>query len=569
VEVCVVESVAAVSDSSSDGSVIIVSDSDESEDELECLTSVERPVSTSEQHQYHVADDYAAAVAAVFLNTTSAVCKTGSGSHDSSATRLPADVVNKNLGASCYRLDGNMTEIVSTDLCTVETSVPSSVECVTYTGQQNVGILEPVQTLTSYTVPQLTSSGSVAVEEMKLSECIAKEITDGLDSAACSELSDCLDPVELLSLDKCDTLDDVCNSTFLSDLSFIGECLVEDCGSSQQLSCSTAVNDVLKVDVQQIAADRQVFKTCTSEITDNHGVASDLFPTVERSADLVQIASYADDNGDACYEQSQSNADCSGMIASVDCKLTIISTALVDSSCEFTPVSASLNRSSPQTDEHLTSESQHQTANSPCESSRVSSVHLDVNAIELWQSPDTGDLVSNDRTPLMLSVDSGNVQGSCNNLTADVCCFLPTRNQKRPLPNERSEMLCKRFRPDSLDGELLTAFDGSTDICDETVANDSDTAVVSAASCLHSDVSSSHKDNLHKSNSVEFPSICCCCCKLPCDVSSVCYCTDGHACCIMCLQQQVKSLLSSPSKACVLSLSFSYSDTVVNELTVA
>jgi len=574
---CVCVCVAELSESGgSDSSVIVVSDSDESVDEVElCLTSVERRA--SEQARCHAADEYAAAVAAVFLNTTSKTSQINSNGHDSGVRMLLADAPNKDTAVDCNSSDGNMTEFTGTlnDLATEASSVPSSAECVTSTGAQNDSDLEPVKF--AHTDLHLASRAMELDEEMRLSDCIAVELADALDS---SELNDCLDPVELLSLDTgCETFNDVCNSSFLGNLSFIDECLInEDCASSQLLACSTADSDALKDDVQQMITNQSQSDNLNNCSSDHSNIVSELIHSVERSThDLIEMSSVADDNSDdACCQQSLPLCSISSnVIALVDSKLA----SCVDSSCQFTPVSASFDTSSSQADEYLTSES-HQAA---AVSSTMTPVHVDLNDNELCTKPTlytdclassddselctkptlyTDCLASSDDLLLMhsshVTVASSVTQASCNMLAthADVGqCenLLPVRTHKRLLSDECSNMACKRFRVDSdcLDEELSTAFNSSTGIC-ETVMNNSDTNVVSAAD----DVSSTDSDDVLKSNLSQLQSVCCCSCQLQCDVSSVSYCTDGHACCIACLQQQVKSLLSSPSKARMLSLLF-------------
>ena len=543
------------SDSGSDSSVIVVSDSDDDDDdELESFSSAERSVSAAEQQQCYDADEYAVAVAAVFLNTASKTGQIHGGSRHSNIRNLPPYEVDEDTEASGNNSDGNLKETMSIDLTTAVSSARSSAECVTCTVQQNVSDSEPIQS--AHTNLQLALSATEANEEVELTDCIAREITEGFDSAVYNELTDCLDPVELLSLDKCEMLNSICNSSFLGDLSFIDECLVEDCGSSQLLACSAADDSLLKADVEAVAAaaggQSSSVNKCTSEITASHDIASHLFPADERSADLLQVSSCADD-GDDAYCQQYSCTACTSSSNVFDCEHACQSASRVDSSCEFTSVSASCNATSSHTDERSTSERQ-QAANSCSPSSLVQSVQLDVNGNELCKPTGSDTIVSNDHTPLLLTlhvkVASGNVHGSCNMLTTDSENLLSTRTHKRPLPDEFSDVVCKRFRAgsDCLDGELLTRFDSCTDV-HETLTHSSDTAVVSAASYIHSDVSSSHDADVCKPNLVELQHICCCCCKLPCDVSSVSYCTDGHACCITCLQQQVKSLLSSPSEA--------------------
>jgi len=544
------------SDSGSDSSVIVVSDSDDDDDdddELECFSSVERSVSAAERQQCCDADEYAVAVAAVFLNTASKTGQIHGGSRDSNVRKLPPDEVDEDMKASGNNSDGNLTETVSIDLTTVVSSAESSAECVTCTVQQNVSDSEPLQS--AHTDLQLALSATETNEEVELPDCIAREMTEGFDSAVYNELTDCLDPIELLSLDKCEMLNSICNSSFLGDLSFIDECLVEDCGSSQLLACSAADDSLLKADVEAVAAaaggQSSSVNKCTSEITASHDIASHLFPADERSADLLQVSSCADDGDDACCQQYSCTSTNSSDV--FDCEHACQSASHVDSSCEFTSVSASCNATSSHTDEDSTSERQ-QAANSCSPSSLVQSVQLDVNGNELCKPTGSDTIVCNDHTSLLLNshvkVASGSVHGSCNMLTTDSENLLSTGTHKRPLPDECSGVVCKRFRAgsDCLDGELLTRFDSCTDV-HETLTHSSDTAVDSAASYIHSAVSSSHDADVCKPNLVELQHICCCCCKLPCDVSSVSYCTDGHACCITCLQQQVKSLLSSPSKA--------------------
>jgi len=300
---------------------------------------------------------------------------------------------------------------------------------------------------------------------------------------------------------------------------------------------------VLKRDAQQLATDSQIDtlnKCIMREITDN--IDFDPFPAVER---------LADDSVDAYCQQSlcSSSSSSSDVIAFVDCK----SASCVDVGCELTSACASLNKSSSHADERLMSESH------PAAVAAVSAVkleHLDVNANELCGEPTlcTDTVINDDHMLLMphsdVTVTSGNIRESCNMLTtvaADVQNLPPpARTHKRLLPVDGSDVACKRRRADDdcVDGRLLTTFNHSTNTC-ETTTNNLDSTLVSAA---YDDVST---DDMYKSNygAHLWRSICCCSCRSVCDVSSLTHCTDGHACCITCLQQQVKTLLSSPSKA--------------------
>lgn len=512
--ICFVE----MSDLESDSSVIVVSDSDDSENESDCLSS-------SEQQDCPGADDHAAeAVAAVFLNTASTAGHIHSGSDASADRKLPLDhVVNEDTAASSSSLDGNVTETMLIDLTIVTSSVPSSVECATCARQQSVSA--------THSDLQVALPATEANEEMKVGNCIAAQLANGFDSAVCSELSDFLGPIELLSLDKCETLNDVCNSSFLGDLSFIDECLAKDCASLQMLDCSNA--DVLR---HELATDSQSdeFNKCTStsEISGSHNV---LLPAVERSADLVQMSSDADEDvDDGRCQKLCSHASTANNISVTESVDSCKSASNVDSICKFTSVSASGNVI---TDEHLTSERAHTAC---CQSA-----DLDLNANELWKPTVTDTIVSSDQTLSSdMKVTSGNIHSSYNVLTADVGQLenlLSTRTEKRPHADECCHVMCKRRRVN--DGELLTVSAGSTNNVCERGTNNSDTTVHSADSCLYR---STHSDGSHL---VELRSICCSSCKLLSDVLSMSYCTDGHACCITCLQQQVKSLLSSPSKA--------------------
>ena len=235
--VCLVE----LSDSSDDSNVIIVSESAESEDELECLMS--------QQSYEHVTDQYAAAVAAVFLNTT---CKSSQISCDeqhSSVHKPATDVMHREHSSQCSNVNADVAEVVSDDLTVVPSSVLLSTEHVTGAEPQNdvelelVGV-QPVQS--AQRDEQLMSSVSEASEEVKLDEYIASE----LDSTSYNELS------ELLSPDQCASLNDLCNGSFLGDLSFISECLVEECASPQFLQHATGADDVLR-DIHNIRVDNE------------------------------------------------------------------------------------------------------------------------------------------------------------------------------------------------------------------------------------------------------------------------------------------------------------------------
>jgi len=569
-----------LSDSSSDSNVIIVSDSDESEDELECLMSLERP--KQQQHDSTVTDQYAAAVATVFLNTTSKTAQIPSGVHDSSVVKLATDVVREEHGSGCSSEDGHVTESVSDELNEVASSVLLSTEHDTCARPENdidfeLAGLQPTQS-------KRVSEANEAVDGNN--DYIASELIDGLDSTACSELTDCLDPIGLLSADNCATLDDVCNVSFLGDLSFINECLVDDCASSELLGYQRAANDVLS-DIQLIDVDDQSsqLNKCSSEIIDNYDISSCVLAAVDRSAGLVQMpaatgaADNDDNNGDddgddidadnsepqhseatcqhSLLSYSQTNADTSSVIVSDAYEHVCKRGDHVDNDAllhRTSPVSASVNASSLCAVNQQTSERQ-QTVNSDlCQSYSLDSVdlnicmsmHLDYNANELMNLTAI-DTANSDK----LSLSSAGVEAASENVQVrgDVSATeiasdenLPsTATRKHLLSEELSHALCKRFRAenDCLTGDWWAGFDGSTH------GGISDTCVVSTAT--DTNVSSSCTAGSDEDGSLNS---CCSCCKLPCVLSSLLYCTDGHACCQTCLQHQVKRLLSTPSKAC-------------------
>ena len=553
-----------------------MSDSDASEDGSECLTSAER----AQQQQQHVTDEYAAAVAAVFLNTTAKTAQVARSGHDSSVSKLATDIVHEECEAVCSNLDSNATDTVSDDLNAVTSSVLLSVEHDTCTGPQNdVQHVDSSVQLTqgTYSDLQLVSSTDEATEELQLNDCIASELNSGLDSTACSELSDCVDPIELFTSDNCGALSDVYNGSFIGDLSFINQCLAEDDDSSQLLDYPGEANHVLS-DIQKVDVDNRFeghLNECTNEIIGNHDIASSVLTGDEKSAGLIQIAAAAaaaaDDDGDnyddddddvamdtalqqsdACFTQSlpshsYTNADSSSVMVLVNCKQPFngVASTLYQRSSSF-PASFSVSSSQPVN--QPASDGHHRVA-SPCLSSGHQNksilMHLDLNANELFSLPVTK--TAGDEEWLMsgsgikdadVNVDSCNVTAvdsdSADNL-------LSTATRKRLLPEESSYTLCKRFRAESdcLSDGLLTAVIGNASNCE------CDTSVV----CAVSDVSVAGSGSNEESNVDEFDSICCCCSNVQCVVSSLSYCTDGHACCQACLQQQVKRLLSSPSKA--------------------
>ena len=630
-----------------------MSDSDASEDGSECLTSAER----AQQQQQHVTDEYAAAVAAVFLNTTAKTAQVARSGHDSSVSKLATDIVHEECEAVCSNLDSNATDTVSDDLNAVTSSVLLSVEHDTCTGPQNdVQHVDSSVQLTqgTYSDLQLVSSTDEATEELQLNDCIASELNSGLDSTACSELSDCVDPIELFTSDNCGALSDVYNGSFIGDLSFINQCLAEDDDSSQLLDYPGEANHVLS-DIQKVDVDNRFeghLNECTNEIIGNHDIASSVLTGDEKSAGLIQIAAAAaaaaaaDDDGDnyddddddvamdtalqqsdACFTQSlpshsYTNADSSSVMVLVNCKQPFngVASTLYQRSSSF-PASFSVSSSQPVN--QPASDGHHRVA-SPCLSSGHQNksilMHLDLNANELFSLPVTK--TAGDEEWLMsgsgikdadVNVDSCNVTAvdsdSADNL-------LSTATRKRLLPEESSYTLCKRFRAESdcLSDGLLTAVIGNASNCecdtsvvcavsDVSVAGSgsvvcavSDVSLASSGSvvcavsdvsvagsgsvvcavsdvslagsgsvvcavsdvsvagsgsvvCAVSDVSVAGSGSNEESNVDEFDSICCCCSNVQCVVSSLSYCTDGHACCQACLQQQVKRLLSSPSKA--------------------
>jgi len=566
---------AELSDSSTDSNVIIVSDSDENEDEFESLVSMAR----YDHQQHHVTDQYAAAVAAVFLNTTSKTAHISRDGHHSSVPKPATDTVREEHRSQCSDVNADVSEIASDDMAAVSSSVPSSKEHVRCAGHQNdvnveLAGLQPIHS--THTNQHPSSFALEADEEIKLGDHIASELNNGLDSTACNELS------EMLSPDKCGSLSDLCNGSFLGDLSFINECLVEDCGSPQLLEHAVGADDVFR-DIHNIHVNNQSshLNESASDIISSHAVTSCVLSAADQSAGLLQVATAAtvaaaagddnDDNDDdvnaevqqsvASFRQSvlcypQTNVD----ISSVNCEHTCKQANHVVSNLDPTTfsVSAPVAVSSLQSVSPLTPETQ-QTVIGQSQSTLLSSddhskpimVQLDINANELVNQTDTNAFDSDKLlvTGPEVKLASDGIQDSCCGvLAAEVDSTqhsMSAGSRKRLLPEEFSYALCKRFRADSdwLSAEWLKMLDGS--MCDA----DSDTSVpvLCSAGQSQNDVSvasSGCDEDVHRSNVC-----CCCCCNLPCNVSSLSYCTAGHACCQTCLQHQVKRLLSSPTKA--------------------
>jgi len=545
-----------LSDTSADSSVIIVSDSDKSEDELESLESVERSVFSTKQQDHCITDQYATAVAAVFLNTTSKTGQLPSKGHDSCVTKL-ASTVNEDRGGDCSLLNENTSEIIVGDFNAATSSLP---ELVTFSGQQRSHELGPVPT--THTDPLLMSSGIATYEERKLAESIASELTCGLDSATYNELTDCL-----LSASNYDTFSDVCNGSFLGDLSFLDECLVKDCGSSLQLLTGED-NDVLS-DIPIVEVTDQ------SNQLNEHG--SDTIVSSSLCAvSIVEAASVANcnDQSKACFQQSvlsfsQSNSENSSLLVSECCRPVYEPANCVVTGntvrCKSESVCPSFKLNTSQAADCLASDclasETLQPANSPCPPLMLSStevqykfMHLDVNANELVKLAGT-DTIDSDE----VKVCSSQMKVTSEN---DSCDILATQTGstagklqstgacKRLLLEEFSDVLCKRFRAEAesefLCADWLTMF--------ENVPGSCTTAAVSAASNALDNVNRSG-DVQPESNADELlQKICCCSCNLPHVVSLLSYCSDGHACCMTCLQRQVKRLLSSASKACLLLL---------------
>ena len=556
-----------------------MSDSDESEDELAWLASDERNVQSAKQQQDHATDQYAAAVAAVFLNTTSKVALIPNGTHDSSATKLATDVARKEHGTAYSNLERNVTEIVSDDLNAISSSALLSSEHATWTDVQN-GInldLVGLQPAPSTRVDQqliLSATEAAADEEMKLSDYIVSELSNGLNSTACSELNGYLNSVELLSPDKCGALSDVCDDSFFGDLSFIDECLVEDCGSSQLLGHSSAADDVNDIQKLDVVNQRSQLNECTSEIVSNHDVST----TVDKSAAVSQLAAVAGlgdgvemQQTDACFQQSvqsysQTSTANSNPIVSVNCERASKPAGHVASTLHqrTLPVSTSASVTGSQLANHLATDDHQavtcQSSMPNCEvQSEFISAHLDLLPNELVNLTGTTAIDSDDPLQQLVSSSENKVAcestqdswdmssmeiGSADNLPSAAPC-------KRLLAEEFADASCKRFRAeaDCLSAEWLSVIESSIH---ENVANNSDMSAISAATQSASDVSmagSSCDEDVQASNADELHNVCCCCCNLPHAVSSLSYCTDGHACCQTCLQHQVKRLLSSLCKA--------------------
>jgi len=530
-----------MSNSSSDSSVIVVSDSDEPEDIVERLTSAER---CAKRQQSDASERYAAAVAAVFLNTTAKTRRIARQKHDVAAAKLATHVVDKHLGVGCSRVDGNITEISLDDLNAsnvVTSSVPSSEERVTLSDVYNDSNSERIKLANDNLL--LTPFANEANEAVKMTDSIAAELNVGLDGTVCNELTDCLDPMELL--DKCESLPNVCDGSFLGDLSFIDECFVEDCGSPQMLPCSsTDSTDALSHDLQTVAVNNHNIVELNKCSVDIVG-ASCLIPAIERSSDSVQISSVAVPNNsqsDVSLQQAvssfaQNNTKCSSVLISCNCDLACVAVSHVDTICcsygSITSVSAP-------TDDQSASE-MHQACDSLCQTSLLTSVDgqksFSVNHGLTTNEPPKQTLGDNMDGCELLRLSSVNAAGDV--LATDVG---PAVNLlltgKRQLPDDFADVASKRFRAnnDHLSAELLTAFDG------ETVTDNCDAAVISTHT-------GSYDVDSHKSVVNILANVCCCNCRQPLDVSSVSYCSDGHACCMACLQHQVKKLLSLPSKA--------------------
>jgi len=489
-----------LSDSSADSSVILVSDSDKSEDELECALS--------EKHQQHCdRDQYAAAVAAAFLNTSTKTARLCHSEHDSSASEEHEAVFSIS--------DGSVNKTVSDDL----NGVTSSVTCTERPSDDLV--LQPTQTDL-----QMVSSTTKTI----YNDFIAPALAGGLDS---SELSDCLNPIDLLSADKNALLSDVCNSSFLGDLSFINECLVEDCDASNLLDYSGEPGDALPY-IQKVDTDNES-KQFASEVLGSDDITSCVLAAVASSSDAADDDAVNTDTwqSNACFQQfsvsySQINtANGSCMLMPVDCEQGSHNTTLHQRT-----VSVSINISQPAN--QLTSQPD-QAVSRPCQfpasnfvgRKKSTSVHVDMNANEheLMSAADAGEV----------KVECDNVQDNCHALDMDTCGddnLLSAGTHKRLLPEEFSYPVSKIMRssPDCVSEEWLTSSDASMH----------DTTVLSLPHSNSSVYSDEGLSELHN--------VCCACCNLPCAVSSLAYCTDGHVCCSTCLQQQVKRLLSAPSK---------------------
>jgi len=561
-----------LSDSSTDSNVIIVSDSDETEEEFDSLMSVARYDLSAKHQQHHATDQYAAAVAAVFLNTTSKTAQIPRDRHNSSLPKPATDTVRDEHGSQCSNVHADVAELLvaSDDITAVSSSEPLSQEHVTCAVHQNnvslelVG-LQPIHS--THTNQQPSSSASEADEEVKLDDHIASELNNELDSTACNELS------EMLSPDKCGSLSDLCNGSFLGDLSFINECLVEDCGSPQLLEHAVGADDVFR-DIQDIHVNNQSIQLneSTSEVSSNHDVTCCVLSAVDRSAGLSQVATAAaaadeDDDDDVNAEVQQSVASFQQCVlsysqtsvdsSSVNCEHTckpanhIVSILHQTAVSDSTPVSVgvsslqSVSSLTPEMQHTLISQSQSSLLNSDDHNKPITE-QLDVNANELVNQTGTNAFDSDKLLvsgPDMKLSGDGRQDSCCDVLAVEVDSsqhLMSADTRKRLLPEEFSHALCKRFRADSdwLSAEWLKVLDGS--MCD--AASDTSAACSSGQSQSDVSVASSGCDEDVLKSPV------CCCCNLPCDMSSL-SCTAGHACCQTCLQRQVKRLLSSPSKA--------------------
>jgi len=514
---------------------------------------VEKSAFLAKQHQDHDTDKYAAAVASVFLNATTRTTSISHDTHCNSVTTSATDVVTEDCGASCSNFHESVSTAALDDLNAATSSILSSVENATCAlSSQNDSdsqLAQPKHTCL-HPVPSATEDS----EEIKLTDCIASE----LGSAACDELSDYWDPIELLLRDKSGTLNDVCNSSLFGDLSFSSECLVEDGGSAQLLACPDVASEVLNnIQKAGMADDSQ----CTSEFIGNLDVTSCVLAAVVRSADVVPVASIAaatDDDYDhsvGCFQQSepsysQTCVENNSVIVSVDGENASKSASIAVHS---TSASASCNIGNSESGDQLTLAVQ-QAANDSCHFSILNSndehkslcVNLDINDSELVKPVGT-DSVDSDELIVPSSdmkVVCEDVRESCDALAMENAKNLSTATRKRLLPEEN--FVCKRFRAegDCPSAGWLAAFDSSMH---ERVSDNVNTSMDSTDSHSLSDTSVAN-------NTDELRNVCCHSCNLPCVASSLSYCTDGHACCLTCLQHQVKRLLSSPSKVRVCSL---------------
>jgi len=380
----------------------------------------------------------------------------------------------------------------------------------------------------------------------------------------------------------------------------------------QMASDQVAMANDHSFDQVQMAADQVRIADDGSQYTSKYVGNVDVASCVlaEMSADALPVVSAAADGQSFSCQQSvslcsQTNADNINSFASVDCKHVCKRSAVIAATASISSrrhqrMYASASNSQP--GDQLTTDTQH-TANDRCHCSTLTSdneriadseqksqsvLRLDVNDNELMKVIATDSV---DSTELIIpgsytQVAQENIQqASCDSASSvdiDVVAenSVSTATRKRSPSEEFSS--CKRYRAEGacLSPDWLRTLDGSTGVRQNVtdIIDCSQSSVLSAAGHLtncNEDLCESYSDELQKINCNEdlresycnelqkvncnedlhepycdeSQKVCCTCCKSLCVSSSLSYCTDGHPCCLTCIQHQVKRLLSAPSKA--------------------